>query len=111
MEPEDILAAEEPEGERGLHFLCFNADIAQQFEFTQHNWINSAKFEGLLYYSADPIAGAHNPVHPDYTDTFTVQSKPIRKRVTRVPQFVDARGGSYFFMPGIRAIRYLAASS
>ena len=41
LEPEHILAAEEPAGKRGLHFICFNADIARQFEFIQQDWINS----------------------------------------------------------------------
>ena len=108
LAPEDILAAEEPEGERGLHFICFNADIARQFEFLQQDWINNPKFEGLFYNAADPITGARNPAHREYADTFTVQARPIRKRVTGLPRFVDVRGGAYFFMPGIRAIRHLS---
>ena len=108
LEPEDILSVEEPEEERGLHFICFNADIAQQFEFIQQDWINTPKFEGLFYNSGDPIAGAQNPVHPEYSNTFTVQATPIRMRVTGLPRFVDVRGGAYFFMPGIRAIKYLS---
>ncbi len=108
MEPADILAAEEADrGERGLHFLCFNADLAQQFEFVQQNWINNPKFEGLTYSAADPISGAHDVDHPEYTGTFTVQSFPVRQRVTGVPRFVDVRGGAYFFMPGIRALKYV----
>ena len=65
-------------------------------------------FEGLFYNAADPITGAQNPAHREYADTFTVQAAPIRKRVTGLPRFVDVRGGAYFFMPGIRAIKHLS---
>jgi hypothetical protein len=30
------------------------------------------------------------------------------QRVTGLPQFVTVLGGAYFFLPGIRALRYLA---
>ena len=108
LDPEHILAAGEPARERGLHFICFNADIARQFEFIQQDWINSPKFAALFYNAADPITGAQNPVHREYTDTFTVQATPVRKRLTGLPRFVDVRGGAYFFMPGIRAIKHLS---
>ena len=29
--------------------------------------------------------------------------------MTDLPQFVTVRGGAYFFMPGLSALRYLAA--
>ena len=29
-------------------------------------------------------------------------------RTLPMPRFVDVRGGGYFFMPGITALRYLA---
>ena len=40
--PEGDAGAEAEE--RGLHFVCFIADLARQFEFVQHNWLNSADF-------------------------------------------------------------------
>ena len=92
--------------DRGLHFLCLNANISRQFEFIQHTWINNPHFDGL-YDDADPIVGAH------YADgsTFTIQAKPVRKRFTSLPRFISVIGGAYFFMPGISAMRYLASSS
>ncbi len=112
MEPADILASsEDGDGARGLHFLCFQADIAQQFEFVQQNWINSPKVESLFYAAADPITGAHDPEHPDYGGTFTVQATPVRRRVTGIPRFVDVKGGAYFFMPGISAVAHLSQIS
>ncbi len=108
MAPSDILASDVEDGGRGLHFLCFNTDLGRQFEFVQQSWINSPKFESVLYDSADPITGAHDERWPHFTGTFSVEAEPVRRRVTGVPRFVDVRGGAYFFMPGIRALRRLA---
>jgi deferrochelatase/peroxidase EfeB len=107
MEPEDILKAEEDDNDRGLHFLCFNTNLGRQFEFIQQTWTNSKKFAGL-YDDADPIVGDQDPNDRGETGVFTMQASPIRKRITGVPKFVQTRGGAYFFMPGIRAVRYLA---
>jgi Dyp-type peroxidase family len=90
--------------ERGLHFMCLNANIARQFEFIQHTWVNNAKFGGL-YDDPDPIVTASEQLG----STFTVPANPVRQRVTGVPPFVTVRGGAYFFLPGIRAVRYLAS--
>jgi deferrochelatase/peroxidase EfeB len=105
MEAADVLAAEDYSGERGLHFVCLNTDIARQFEFVQHTWINNPKFEGM-YNDVDAIAGDHDKRNAGY---FTIPAEPVRRRVHDVPRFVHTRGGAYFFMPGIDAVRYLAA--
>ena len=48
-------------------FICLNADIAGQFEFIQHNWLNNGRFSGL-YGETDPVLNypgedrsAHDP--------------------------------------------------
>jgi hypothetical protein len=33
---------------------------------------------------------------------------PVRKRYRDLPAFVQTRGGGYFFLPGVGALRYLA---
>ena len=97
-------------GEKGLHFLCFNADIANQFEFIQHDWINNPKFDGLLHADADAITGAQHPKHVKRTDTFTVQQNPVSREFRGLERFVDVRGAAYFFMPSRGALEYLASS-
>jgi len=42
--------------------------------------------------------------------TFTLQGAPVRMRVNGMERFVEVRGGGYFFMPGLRAIRFLAST-
>jgi Dyp-type peroxidase family len=88
--------------ERGLYFICLGANIGRQFEFVQGTWVNSAKFAGL-YDDADPLVGSHG----SHTSSFTIPARPVRRRIADLPQFVRVRGGAYFFLPGIRALRYL----
>jgi Dyp-type peroxidase family len=100
----DQLASGVDDGiERGLHFLCLSANIARQFEFIQHTWVNSAKFSGL-YEDPDPLVAGRR----EGADCFTIPGHPVRTRLTGLPQFVTTRGGAYFFLPGLKAIRYLA---
>jgi Dyp-type peroxidase family len=108
MDPTDMLKAGDDGRERGLHFICFNTHIGRQFEFMQHTWVNSPKFDGL-YTDDDPLIGDRGAAGKDEAGTFTVQAAPARKRVCGLPRFVHVRGGAYFFMPGIRALRFLAA--
>lgn len=110
MEPTDILSAEDSGGERGIHFICFNANISRQFEFIQHTWINNPKFNGL-YSDDDPLIGDRDQEGVGGKGTFTQQATPVRKCVNGLPRFVQVRGGAYFFMPGISAVRYLASMS
>jgi Dyp-type peroxidase family len=98
------MAEDTASEERGLHFICLNGNIARQFEFIQHTWLNNPKFDGL-YDESDPIAGTNT----SRGGMFTIQGKPVRRRILDLPQFVAVRGGAYFFLPGVRAIRYLAS--
>jgi Dyp-type peroxidase family len=93
----------DPAGERGLYFLCLGGNLARQFEFVQHTWLNNPNFHGL-YRDADPLVGGR----PRGGSDFTVPARPVRRRYRAVPQFVRVRGGGYFFLPGLAALRYLA---
>ena len=90
--------------EQGIHFVCLNANLGRQYEFVQHSWINDPAFNGL-YDSTDPLVG---PRHGGGS-SFAVQVAPLRTRLREIPQFVQMRGGAYFLLPGIRALRYLTS--
>jgi len=106
IEPQAALEKDEDLGdERGLHFMCLNANIARQFEFMQHSWINDPRFNGL-YQDPDPLVGGSTLTER----SFTIQGEPLRTRLHGVAEFTSVRGGGYFFLPGLRAIRYLAGS-
>lgn len=95
---------------RGLLFLCVNADIKRQFEFLQQTWINNPKFHGL-YSDRDPLVGDN--IEPDEEDrspcNMTIQRQPVRTRVKQIPRFVTVKGGGYFFLPSLAALRFFAS--
>ncbi len=88
--------------DRGLMFLCINADIAVQFEFVQ-KWMNDPSFNGLY---KDQDVFAHNHEGKTYA---SIPVEPVRKRVLLKQNFVTVKGGAYLFMPGMTALRYLAS--
>jgi Dyp-type peroxidase family len=89
--------------ERGLHFICLCADIERQFEFVQQTWLNNPVF-GQLVGEVDPLVGAQTAGDA----VFTIQAEPVRKRVRNMTCFVTLRGGAYFFLPSLKALRWLA---
>lgn len=88
--------------ERGIAAFIICASLVRQFEFAQNVWINDRTFHELDN-EHDPIAGTQ-----DGTLDFTVPKRPIRKVHKGIPAFTTLRGGAYFFLPGISALRYLA---
>jgi Dyp-type peroxidase family len=106
LDPEGMLQAPEKDEGRGLHFLCLNTSFSRQFEFVQHTWLNGPEIFGVDR-EVDPVAGASRFAAP----RFTIQAEPMRRRLDGLVPFVTIRGGAYFFVPSLRAIRYLAALS
>jgi Dyp-type peroxidase family len=99
----------------GIHFICLNASIERQFEFIQQNWINDSSFGGLNR-EDDPIVGPRldNAKAGSMTLPPPAETR-LRRRVgvpeLKVPglsQFVTVKGGGYFFLPSLTALRYLA---
>ena len=72
----------------------------------------SAKFGGMSG-EADPLLGNRAEMPPGQpTDGFSIpQPSGICRRIDGIPNFVTVRGGAYFFLPGLRALRYIAAGS
>ena len=89
--------------ERGVAAFLGCASLVRQFEFVQNVWINDPNFQELGN-EHDPIIG-----NQDRTLDFTIPKRPIRRRITGLPAFTTVRGGAYFFLPGLRALRWLAA--
>jgi Dyp-type peroxidase family len=112
LSPEQALQPAPPdEPPRGLHFICLNANISRQFEFLQNAWIANSKFAGLTGES-DPLLGNRQslPGCP-ITGNFTMpRGGSLPRRVSGLPQFVIVRGGAYFFLPSLRALRYFAGT-
>ena len=98
--PEGVLV--DDGADRGLMFAFVGARLGRQFEFVQSEWLNSGIFIGAGD-AKDPIAGSN-----DGTGSFIIPQRPIRRRLQGLPRFVVTRGGEYCFMPGMRAMRWLA---
>jgi deferrochelatase/peroxidase EfeB len=79
-----------------------HANIERQFEFVQHAWITSPNFAGL-YDEADPLLGGRT-VSPG---AFTIPGCPVRQRLQGILPHIATVGGAYFFLPGLRALRWL----
>ncbi len=108
LDPCDARWAARPrEPERGLRFLCLNANLSRQFEFLQNAWLASDTFGGLIG-EADALLGSRAPDPAGRaTDTFVInRAGGARTRLRDMPQFVRVTGGAYFFLPGLRTLRY-----
>ncbi|HEX2473036.1 MAG TPA: Dyp-type peroxidase [Nitrososphaera sp.] len=95
-------ALEDDGVQRGGVFLLIGAYIKRQFEFIQSQWVTDGDFirQGT---EQDPIIG-----NSQGDGIFTIPKRPVRRRLHGLPQFVVVRGGEYCFMPGLRALKWLA---
>jgi putative iron-dependent peroxidase len=85
----------------GIFFIACNADIERQFEFIHQRWLQNPRF-GALDKQDDPIVGSQAS-----GKTFTIPGSPSGSEVT-LASFTGARGGGYFFLPGIAALKFIA---
>lgn len=88
---------------RGILFLCFNANLERQFEFVQQTWLQNPKFAGLQNERDPMVAGIHGGA-----DHFSIPGSSVPARQQRLESYVTVQGGAYFFLPGLRALHYLA---
>jgi deferrochelatase/peroxidase EfeB len=86
----------------GLVFMCLNADIERQFEFVQQSWVLGPSFHGLQN-EIDPLVGNRQG-----SETFSIPTPDGPTWIKDIKDFVRVRGGGYFFLPGKRALRFLA---
>jgi deferrochelatase/peroxidase EfeB len=89
--------------ERGIAAFIGCASLVRQFEFAMNVWANDPDFNELGN-ERDPFVGTQ-----DGTYDMTIPKRPIRKKITGLPAFTTVRGGAYFFLPGMKALRYLTA--
>jgi Dyp-type peroxidase family len=92
--------------ERGVVFMALNANIARQFEFVQQQWIQYGN-DARLGNDKDPLLGNHGG-----NGRFVAQgdASPANPPFicSNLPDFVELRGGDYFFMPSITGLGMIA---
>ncbi len=92
--------------ERGVIFMALNASLSRQFEFVQQQWIQYGN-DAHLGNDKDHFLGSteatgdlwcrvmRNPANPPFI-------------CSNLPDFVELRGGDYFFLPSITALAMIA---
>ena len=98
----NALSEEDDEVARGAIFLFISAKAMATIEFLQQEWINDGNFVELGN-ERDPIIGLQSE-----GASFTIPKEPVRRRVHGIETFNVLRGGEYFFMPSISALKWLA---
>ncbi|GJJ15328.1 hypothetical protein Clacol_009604 [Clathrus columnatus] len=95
--------------ERGLLFLAVQSNIASGFQFLQKAWMNNPEFvkHKSVLPGLDPVMGQNNG-----SARFTTGLDPMNPEgnTTLPMQFVVSRGGEYFFMPSLSALRHIISS-
>jgi Dyp-type peroxidase family len=97
------------DAEHGIIFMALNASLSRQFEFVQQQWVEYGN-DARLGNDKDMLLGNH-----DGRDRYTIQGTGDASNPPFVcgglPNFVELRGGDYFFLPSMTALRMIAAGT
>jgi len=85
---------------KGIFFIACNADLERQFEFIQQRWVRNPRF-GCLHDQDDPVVGS--PVPPK---KFSIPGLASGEEMS-LEAFTQTLGGGYFFLPGIKALKFI----
>ncbi len=92
--------------EHGIMYSFINSNFERQFEFVQQQWVHYGNdfFQGD---DKDPLLGSN-----DGKGKMVIQGDSKTDRpphiCTGLPSFVSTRGGDYFFIPSLTALRQIA---
>ena len=105
--PEDQPVRDEDE--HGIIFIALNASLFRQFEFIQQQWI---EYGNDLHQGndKDPVIGNHEGKGKFVVQgTADPQNPPLL--CAHEPNFVELRGGDYFFVPSLTALQMMASGT
>jgi Dyp-type peroxidase family len=99
--------------DRGLVFVCFNANISRQYEVVQGEWLSDGRAFDLTH-DRDPLTGG-----PQDDGKFVLHGRPAHngrpatppKVLAPLPEFVSTCGGEYLWVPSVPALRALGAGT
>jgi Dyp-type peroxidase family len=92
--------------DRGVIFMALNASISRQFEFVQQQWIQYGN-DSHLGNDKDVLMGNHGGHGRFVVPGDTTPANPPFV-CSHLPDFVELRGGDYFFLPSITALGMIA---
>ncbi len=100
--------------ESGIIFIALCASLFRQFEFMQQQWINF----GMDFAAGNdscPIVGNRRAADRSMKVKHVIPSDPGGDAppfiCSDLPQFVETRGGDYFFVPSLTSLRMIAAGT
>jgi deferrochelatase/peroxidase EfeB len=93
--------AYEDDSGQGLLFMALNTHLGRQFEFVQRSWVHFDQLGG--------VEGAEDPLSGDGGGRLVIPQRPVRQCAADLRRFVTTRGGGYFFLPSLKALRFLAS--
>ncbi|MET0342635.1 MAG: peroxidase [Polyangiales bacterium] len=101
--------------EHGIIFMALGASIRRQFEFVQQQWMNYGN-DFRLGNDRDPLVGNHPTDEEGRGAGSMVIPSPRGSGkapffCSRLPRFVETRGGDYFFVPSLTALRMIGEGS
>src|SRR6202795_4573562 len=97
------------EDEHGIIFMALNASLFSQFEFVQHQWI---EYRNDLHQGNDKdlVIGNHGG-----QSKCVLQGTPDPQNTAflcaNLPNFVQLRGGDYFFVPSLTVLQMMASGT
>ncbi len=101
----DPSIAQMPVDGVGLLFMSYQANLANQFEFIQSNWVNNPDFPSTGN-GSDPILGQGIVSNGKF-------AKVYNNAATLTPHtfnsFVTLKGGEYFFAPSVMFLKKITA--
>ncbi len=109
----------ERDADRGLVFVCLNANISRQYEVVQGEWLSDGRAFDLGA-DRDPLTAG-----PQDDGKFVLHGKPAYKPplggggrpatpprlLVGLPEFVRTRGGEYLWVPSVPALSALGAGT
>lgn len=101
--------SDKPDEKRGLLFACYQSSLENSFQFVQRAWSNNENFphpgtgHDALIGQAKNEGLLHTTLHDENEDD-------IAPGLGQFPKTVTMRGGEYFFVPSISALKDVLGS-
>lgn len=96
------------DGDHGIIFMAICTNLFRQFEFVQQQWMQY----GLDFNAGSdscPVIGNHFAADdPKLVIAVDPEAGKLPFICDKLPQLVEPRGGDYFFLPSMTALRMLA---
>lgn len=95
------------ERERGIVMLICCSSLERQYEFVQQQWLNYG-MDNNAGNDTCPMLGARSEAALKFVIPNRVDGPNPPYICSNLPQFVETKGGAYFFVPSMTSLRLIA---